>query len=247
MRAAATVLLVFGLLLLAEVVITVAWQEPFSALSARHQQKVLANQLDRAQQASLPPATLAELDRLKTDRRRIAALAQRLDRRTALGDPLGRIAIPKIGVSFVFVAGSGTKSLKKGPGHYADTALPGEKGTVGIAGHRTTYLAPFRNIDRLRKGDGIVLNMPYGRFAYTVEGSIVVSPSNVAPLRRVQHGRLVLTTCTPLFSAAKRLVVTGRLTSVAPLGAAVERPSRNASRSPYRSALLGPAARQLAR
>ena len=82
-----------------------------------------------------------------------------------------------------------------------------------MAGHRTTYLAPFRNIDSLRKGDSILLQMPYGRFRYEVEGSIVVSPGNTRSLRPVKHDRLVLTTCTPLFSAAQRLVVTARLES----------------------------------
>ena len=113
----------------------------------------------------------------------------------------------------VFVEGANPAQLEKGPGHYAGTALPGERGTVGVAGHRTTYLAPFRHIDALRKGDSIVVQMPYGRFRYEVEGSIVVLPSNTRSLRPVKHDRLVLTTCTPLFSAAKRLVVTARLTS----------------------------------
>jgi sortase A len=82
-----------------------------------------------------------------------------------------------------------------------------------VAGHRTTFLAPFRNIDSLRKGDSIVLQMPYGRFRYEVEGSIIVSPSNTRSLRPVRHDRLVLTTCHPLFSAAQRLVVTASLES----------------------------------
>ncbi len=164
------------------------------------------------------------MPRDQTARRRVATLAARLDRRTGEGDALGRIQIPKLGIKFVFVAGAGSQSLKKGPGHYDATALPGEQGTVGIAGHRTTYLAPFRNLQRLRRGDEITLTMPYGRFAYTVKGSLVVSPSRIAVLRSLAHDRLVLTTCTPPFSAAKRLVVIARERSQVPLGAAVGDP-----------------------
>ena len=67
----------------------------------------------------------------------------------------------------MFVEGTGTSDLRKGPGHYPATPLPGERGTVGIAGHRTTYGAPFRHIDRGQaRGDRITLTMPYGRFVY---------------------------------------------------------------------------------
>ena len=88
---------------------------------------------------SSPPAEFAERHRGATDN----------------GDPLGRLRIPSLGVKFVFVGGRESGQLEKGPGHYAGTALPGERGTVGVASHRTTYLAPFRNIDSLRKGDSI--------------------------------------------------------------------------------------------
>jgi sortase A len=87
---------------------------------------------------------------------------------------------------------------------------------VGIAGHRTTYLAPFRHLDQLKRGNHIVLKMPYGTFRYSVEGSSVVSPTNTASLRRVGHDRLALTTCTPPFSAAKRLVIEARLARTTP-------------------------------
>ena len=127
----------------------------------------------------------------------MALLAEDLRRRSKAGGPLGRISIPRIDKRFVFVGGTGNESLKKGPGHYASTWLPGQKGTVGIAGHRTTYLAPFRRLDRMRKRDRIVLTMPYGRFTYKVESTQVVSPSRTTVLRSVGHERLVLTTCTP--------------------------------------------------
>ncbi len=210
--ATAVILLVTGVLLLAEAVVTLAWQEPLSAWSAAHQQDELNAELRQAESTALaaPAAYVSERSPVTTAP---AVFAERHRRATDNGEPLGRLRIPSIGVKYVFVEGANPNQLEKGPGHYAGTALPGERGTVGVAGHRTTYLAPFRNIDALRKGDSIHLQMPYGRFRYEVEGSIVVSPGNTRSLRPVKHDRLVLTTCTPLFSAAQRLVVTARLES----------------------------------
>ena len=151
----------------------------------------------------------------------MAALARRLGHRARPGDPLGRISIPRAHSNFVFVAGTTGRTLKKGPGHYRDTPLPGQHGTVGMAGHRTTYAAPFRHLDRLRRGDRIEVTMPYGRFFYRVEVTRIVLPDTVGVLRRVKHDRLVLTTCHPLFSANKRLVVLARLVAATPRGDAV--------------------------
>jgi sortase A len=205
-------LFIAGVLLLSEVVITLVWQEPLSALHARHEQSVLSGQLRKAEARALAAPAGFEAGR-EARPNRAALAARNYERRTANGDPLGRIEIPKLGARFVFVEGVTADDLAKGPGHYAGTSLPGESGTVGIAGHRTTYLAPFRHVDELRRGDGIVLKMPYGTFRYSVEGSSVVLPTETASLRRVGHDRLTLTTCTPPFSAARRLVVKARLAS----------------------------------
>jgi sortase A len=193
-------LLAVGLLLIAETVVTVTWKEPFTALSAHSAQKKLEAKLDRI--GVMPPAR----------RDRLPALAHRLERRTREGDPLGRIVIPRIGASYVFVSGTEAPDLRKGPGHYLQTALPGEHGTVGIAGHRTTYLAPFKKIDKLAPGDRIELRMPYGSFWYAVTGTKIVAPDHMAVLRHPGGGDwVVLTACHPLYSAAKRIVVTARL------------------------------------
>jgi len=88
--------------------------------------------------------------------------------------------------------------------------MPGKGGTVGVAGHRTTYLAPFRKIDKLVRGDRIVLEMPYGEFGYRVEKTRIVSPTATEVKRRVGYERLVLTACHPLYSAAQRIVVFAR-------------------------------------
>ena len=93
--------------------------------------------------------------------------------------------IPRIGASYVVVKGTGTEDLKSGPGIYPETSFPGGGSTTAIAGHRTTYLAPFRHIDSLRPGNRIMLDMPYAHFTYTVIGQRVVSPSDVRPRRAV--------------------------------------------------------------
>ncbi len=107
--------------------------------------------------------------------------------------------------------GTDRGTLRKGPAHYPETPMPGQGGTVAVAGHRTTFQAPFRSIDDLARGDRIVLRMPYGRFTYHVEGTRIVAPTARWVIRRVGYERLVLTACHPLYSAAQRIVVFARL------------------------------------
>ena len=88
---------------------------------------------------------------------------------------------------------------------------------MAVAGHRTTYGAPFRSVDRLRGGDELVMAMPYGRFTYEVERTRIVAPTALWVTRRVGHDRLVLSACHPLYSAAKRIVVFARLVDARPV------------------------------
>ena len=220
LRALSTILIVAGVLLIADAGITLAWQEPISAIYARITQNRLGHDLrtlERAQPTDLERRALA---RLGTEQRRIAFLARALRRKAQPGDALGRLRIGKIGSSFVVVQGTDGSSLQKGPGHYPETPLPGLGGTVAIAGHRTTYLAPFRHINDLRRGDRIELEMPYGRFGYTVEKTRIVSPSAYSVIKPVGYDRLVLTACHPLYSAAERIVVFAREVDVQARGAA---------------------------
>jgi sortase A len=124
------------------------------------------------------------------------------------GGAVAILRIPAIDLDYVVVEGTDTESLKKGPGHYSDTAYPWEgSGRVGIAGHRTTYGAPFWSLDELEEGDRIVLATEYGIFDYRVTGSRIISPSDGSVLSQTRRPTLVLTTCNPRFSAAQRLVV----------------------------------------
>lgn len=206
LRTFSGVLIVVGALLLADAAVTLLWQEPVSALYGRYKQDKLGNQLDALENA--PLAAVDERALAKLDRgRRLAFAARALARRSDPGDPLGRIVIPSIGLKDVFVEGTGTADLRTGPGHYPATRLPGQRGTVAIAGHRTTYGAPFHDLDDLDKGDRIELRMPYGRFEYRVERTRIVAPTATWVTNRVDHDRLVLSACHPLYSAAQRIVV----------------------------------------
>lgn len=126
-----------------------------------------------------------------------------------IGSPVGVLTIPAIGLDDVVVEGVGEPQLAQGPGHYPGTPLPGERGNVGIAGHRTTYARPFYDLNRLRPGDAVDVRTPQGFFRYTVVGSQVVPPTDVGVLDpRGDAATLTLTTCNPRYSAATRLVVT---------------------------------------
>jgi sortase A len=214
-------LLAVGVALVAIALMTILWQDPITAVFTQREQKALSAKLEAAEQAPVSESTLTLVQRAESDPERIALLARDLAARTRAGEPLGRIRVSRMGIDFVFVSGTGLKSLKKGPGQYDGSPLPGTPGTVAIAGHRTTYLAPFRRMNRLRRGDRITLTMPYGRFTYRVEGLRVVLPTNTGVLEHARHNRLVLTTCTPVDSAAKRLVATARLERAVARGPAV--------------------------
>jgi sortase A len=216
----ATLLIVAGLLLLVDAGITLVWQEPITALYARFQQESLGGDLRALDRAIPTPEAQHTLARLYEERRRIAFLAGTLQRHAKAGSAVGRIRIPTLGASFVVVKGTGTSELQNGPGIYPETGFPGIPGTTAIAGHRTTYLAPFRHLDQLRRGEPVVLEMPYARFTYKVLDSRVVLPTDVSVLDPVGYSRLLLSACTPLFSASHRLIVFARLISTVPLGAA---------------------------
>jgi sortase A len=221
LRVLAITLIVAGGVALIDAGVTLLWQEPFSALYAKLRQDHLNSALQKVDRAAPDASEQRALVNLADVRRRVAFLAGSLEGHAKNGSAVGRIVIPRIGASFVVVKGTGTSELESGPGVYSETVFPGMAGTTAIAGHRTTYLAPFRHIDELRKGSVISLRMPYARFTYKVVQKRVVSPNDVgAAVGNVGYSRLVLSACTPLFSAAKRLLVYARLTRVQPLGAA---------------------------
>ena len=219
LRWLSTVLIVLGCLLVVDAVLAVTWQEPLSALYNEIQQDELEGELAGAGPTK---AELKAAERLPS-KKRLAFLAQRLRKRTANGEPLGKLRIPGLDLDSVMIQGTDPTDLRKGPAHYADTVLPGERGTVGVAGHRTTYGAPFRDVDKLERGDRIEARMPYARFVYRVSESRIVSPRAVEVLRGARHNQIVLSACHPKYSAAQRLVVFATLERIEPVKALGER------------------------
>jgi sortase A len=217
-RDISSVLILSGLFLVLDAAVTLVWQEPVTAAIGL----VVRGQVDR-QYLSYRTAPLSVVDRsalagLRSRNERLAYLARREEHQIKTGDAVGRIDIGKIGVGYTIIQGTDELSLEKGPGHYPGTALPGMGQTVAIAGHRTTYLAPFKRINELAPGDRIVLTMPYGRFTYAVQYHRIVLPTALWVTHNVGYDRLVLSACNPLYSAAQRIIVFARLRSVKPLG-----------------------------
>jgi sortase A len=185
LRFVASVMMVSGTLLIADAAVTLLWQEPVSAYVAnKHQGELKTAFFD-------PPRRVIRREPLK-------------------GDAIARIDIPAIGVNEYVVEGTDLDSLRKGPGHYPETPLPGEPGTTAIAGHRTTYGAPFRRIDQLKGGQRIIIDMPDGRFVYRVEGTKIVDDQDLSVLKPAGYRRLMLSACHPLYSAAERIIVYAR-------------------------------------
>ena len=134
------------------------------------------------------------------------------------GGATARITIPKIGVDKIVVEGVALADLKKGPGHYPQTPLPGQQGNAAIAGHRTTYGAPFNRIDELEPGDEIFVQTIQGEFRYIVSdedgdrnGNQIVSPRQVEVLNDFGDNRLTMTACHPKYSARQRIIVVSKL------------------------------------
>lgn len=220
-------LITAGLLLLADVGITLAYQEPLSSIYSSIKQGEKVNQLKTLESDFLTQTDVKEIEqaekskdpkvRKKTVSANVDKLAQRLVDESKPGDALGRIEAPGMdGLNMVFVQGTDASSLELGPGHYPETAMPGQGKTIAIAGHRTTYLAPFRHIDSMKPGDKITLKMPYGTFIYSVQKSEIVDPSDVGIIHDTGYERLVLSACHPLYSASQRYIIYARLVHTEP-------------------------------
>lgn len=148
------------------------------------------------------------------------------------GEAVAHVRIPAIGVDKIVVEGVTLEDLKRGPGHYPDTPLPGQPGNAAIAGHRTTYGAPFNRIDELDPGDEILVTTVQGAFRYEVSDQLIVSPKEVAVLDDFGDNRLTLTACHPKYSARQRIVVVAALVGEAA-------PAANAPPGPETGAIPG--------
>jgi len=222
-RITGTLLAIAGVAVLVWVVVVWRWQDPFTALYTTWRQHQLSDsykQKAEAYQASpvKPGTSLAAT----TAQVRAQALRYRLNAKR--GEGIGRIRVPRLGLNMVFVEGTDDASLRKGPGRDRRTYMPGEGQLVYIAGHRTTYLAPFAHIERLKPGDPVTLEVPYGTFTYRVFKHRIVLANDLSVLRSHGHEVVELQACHPRFFASHRYIAYARLVRVSPRGAPAFRP-----------------------
>jgi len=206
-------LIVVGVAILLYAGVILAWGDPVTWVWAHWQQHQMAGQLSKLEQRYQRPTPSGD----GAARALLAEEAEKFRAQAHEGDPLGRLIVGRIGLNAIFVQGTSRwGALDKGPGHYEETPLPGEPGTVGIAGHRTTFGAWFRHIDSIRDGDYIELRMPYGTFKYRVEYHRIVDweGTRSSIVKNVGYPRLILSACHPLYSADKRWIVYARGVSV---------------------------------
>ena len=206
MRTAASALIVLGVLVLAWTFFVWRWNDPFTSLYTRWEQHKLAAQyeaLDARYRGHRVPARSSPAEAA----REVLGDASRFRAEAAQGTAIGRIIVPRLGLNMVLVNGTDTATLKKGPGLDPRTYMPGEGELIYIAGHRTTYLAPFARIDALEPGDRMTLRMPYGTFDYSVTRHRIMESHNLSVLRSHHREEVALQACHPRFFATHRYIV----------------------------------------
>lgn len=211
-RVAGLGLAAVGALALVWVVIVWRWEDPFTALYTTWQQHRLAGQLDREFRDYRPkPENGRVLLSTTAEARSVQAGAARLRRTAQVGQPIGRIVVPRLGLNMILVNGTDEASLTHGPGRDLRSYMPGQNRLVYVAGHRTMYLAPFSHIDAIRRGDSITLEMPYATFLYRAVRHVIVPAADLAVLRSPRRELLALQACNPRFFATQRYIVYARL------------------------------------
>jgi sortase A len=215
-RLLGTLLAVAGALTLVWALLVWQWQDPFTGLYTKWKQRQLASQYDKRTQ-SFKPAISGVTQ--AAERESIAREAKRYRKSSRRGQVIGRLRVPRMGVNMLLVNGTDHDTLKKGPGRDQRTFMPGENRLVYIAGHRTTYLAPFSHIDRLRGGDRVTIQVPYGTFIYAVTRHRIVKSTDLSVLRSPRHEVVELQACHPRFFASHRYIAYAKLLRVEPRGA----------------------------
>jgi sortase A len=214
-RISGIVLAALGALALVWVFVVWRWQDPFTGLYTRWQQHKLAQQLQQ-EFATHPGPRFVRSESLAAEARAIERAAARFRHSAGVGQAIGRIVIPRLGLNMVVVNGTDEASLERGPGRDLRSFMPGQNRLVYIAGHRTTFLAPFSHIDAIQPGDRIQLEMPYGSFVYRAFRHVIVPANDLAVLRSPRHELLALQACHPRFFATHRYIVYGHLVGVEP-------------------------------
>jgi sortase A len=235
LRAVGTLLVVAGLGLLGWAVLVWQWEDPFTSVYTAYEQRKL-EQAYEERLRSFAPVEAEEGDAEATEdtpaaggdtavparvrSRAVAEAARRYRQSLGRGDAIGRLKVPRMGVDMLVVEGTDSHTLKKGPGRYRRSFLPGERRLVYVAGHRTTYGAPFARIERLREGDRVELELPYATFEYRITGHRIVDANALEVLRPGTREVLALQACHPRFFASHRWIAYATPVKVTPRGAA---------------------------
>jgi sortase A len=222
-RILGTLMIVFGVAAVAWVAVVWQWQDPFTALYAKYEQHKLASSFSHKFAEYQPPPTVRPVTTapdgtvsVAAERKNIAAAAAAYRRESHDGDPVGRLIVPRLGLKTIVVNGTSHDDLTRGPGRELHTFMPGQDELIYVAGHRTTYLAPFAHIDSLRPGDPITFVLPYATFHYEVTGHRIVPADDLAVLHSHHHEQLVLQACHPRFFATHRYLAYAKLVRVEP-------------------------------
>jgi sortase A len=208
-----TLLVIAGVATLVWVLVVWRWQDPFSYLLFKREQRALADLYERREHAFSTDGLAAASDPA-AGRRELERAARRYRRSSRRGDAIARLRIGRIGLSAVVANGTDAETLKRGPGRHLATFMPGEGELVYIAGHRTTWGAPFSNIDKLRNGDRVVLETPYATFRYAVTGRRIVRADAIWVLRSKRFEQVALHACWPRFFASHRIIVYAKPTEI---------------------------------
>ncbi len=206
-RLLGTLSIVAGLLLAGWAFVVWQWGDPVTSVYTSWEQRRLDSELATLtrDRPPLPPVAEGETPAEAITRVRNTATTFRHDAKE--GDAIGRLRVPRLGVDMVIVEGTDAATLRRGPGRHARTFMPGEGKLVYLAGHRTTYSAPFADIDTLRKGDRITVEMPYGTFVYAVQRRRIVDDQELAVLRSGRGEEVALQACHPRFFGTQRYIV----------------------------------------
>jgi sortase A len=209
LRRFGTLLIAAGVLGFAWALVTWQWNDPVTSLYTRWQQGRLEDEYQavvrREIARSLVVATPDTIPR--QEQAAVASAARRYRASAAAGAAIGHIVVPRLGLDMIIVNGTDSGTLRKGPGRDLRTYMPGQGELVYIAGHRTTYLAPFAHIDRLQPGDRVTLQMPYATFVYRVVRHQIVEADELSVLQSRGREEIALQACHPRFFATHRYIV----------------------------------------
>jgi sortase A len=217
-RITGTLLIVAGVGTLAWAAAVWQWEDPFTAVVTKLEQRGLEQEFERSLERRRTRAPTEAADDRAGLERRLAREAKAWRRELAPGDAVARLRIPSLGVDEILVNGTDTGSLKRGPGRYLKSALPGEGELMYVAGHRTTYGAPFSRIDRLQRGDRVIVELPYATYEYAITGHRIVAATELSVLRSKGYEQLALQACHPRFFASHRYIAYARPVSVRAAG-----------------------------